>query len=89
MMSRMGAKQGSKMQKMQKKSDINDIKAAHDQTVKCDMEDEDDNMHIEDDDDPASLVDEEKQYTNKRGNHSPKALMRIDHEQQNKIKAQP
>jgi len=55
------------------------VKAAHDQTVKNDDDDDEAQIKFDDEDeenDPASVIDEEYEYANNRGNlHPPKAMV--------------
>jgi hypothetical protein len=91
---RMGAKQGGKMERVQKKAgqlgtdDHVEVRAAQDQTVRQEEIDDEDEAVIniddeEDDEDRvySGIIDEERAYTNRRGNlNPPKATAMIDRE---------
>lgn len=75
------------MERVQKKGDAVDVKVAHDQTVRQEEIDDDDeavlNIDDEDDDDNnvhSGIIDEERAYTNRRGNLNPPKATMIDRE---------
>jgi len=108
--SRMGSKQGAKMERVQKKDQVSmnsnsnnpqlnqkvRVNAAHDQTVRCDEDDDEGMLNIEDEEEEEEDVqesgisgaqmrnmagDEERQYNNRRNQlNPPKAAVMIDRE---------